>query len=119
MSTPIGMTVVTAVAGYATALVAGKFGGERFGDAALFGAIIQTASVALNQFLPSLYKQLGIGLGDLVPGTRFSVPQNPLRQMGPAMQRALPPGGAPMSTMAPTGSVMVSSGMGRAYPSAY
>ncbi len=116
MSSNIGRVVVTGIAGYATALVAGKIGGERFGDAALFGAIIQTASVALNAFLPSIYSSLGIGLGDFVPG-RFSVPQNPLLS-GQKGQRALP-AAAPASSMAPTGSVMVNSGMGRAYPAAY
>lgn len=120
MSSNIGRVVVTGVAGYATAIVAGKIGGERFGDAALFGAIIQTASVALNAFLPSLYAQLGIGLGrvgDLVPGANFSVPQNPL--LANQKMRAMLPAGAPASTMSPTGSVMVNSGMGRAYPASY
>lgn len=115
MTSNVGRVVVTGVAGYVTSIVVSKVMDQRSGDAALFGAIIQTASVALNAFLPSIYQQLGIGLGDFVPG-RFSVPQNPLllSQKG---QRALP--AAPASSVAPTGSVMVNSGMGRAYPAAY
>lgn len=117
MSSNLGRVVVTGAAGYLTAVVAGKVMGDRFGDAALFGAIIQTGSVALNAFLPAIYKQLGIGLGDFVPG-RFSVPQNPLLQRQ-QMQRAIAAGASPASSMAPTGAVMVNSGMGRAYPAAY
>lgn len=116
MTSTVGKVVVTGVAGYLTSVVAGKVAGTRFGEAALFGAIIQTASVALNAFIPSLYQQLGIGLGDFVPG-RFSVPQNPLLANQKMRQIAAP--SAPASSMMPTGSVPVSSGLGRAYPAAY
>lgn len=116
MTSTVGKVVVTGVAGYLTSVVAGKVAGTRFGEAALFGAIIQTASVALNAFIPSLYQQLGIGLGDFVPG-RFSVPQNPLLMSQKMRQIAAP--SAPASSMMPTGSVPVSSGLGRAYPAAY
>lgn len=48
-------------------------------NAVLFGGLMQTASVALNAFLPGVGKRIGLsGLGELVPG-QFPVPQNPLR----------------------------------------
>lgn len=85
-----------------------------FGEGVLFGGLMQTASVALNAFLPG-FTIAGVpialsGFGDLVSG-RFAVPQNPLR--------GLPGGGAPTHAMAPTGSKVTTSGLGRAYPSAY
>lgn len=116
LSSNLGRVVVTGAAGYLTAVVAGKVMGDRFGDAALLGALIQTGSVALNIFMPAIYKQLGIGLGDFVPG-RFSVPQNPL--LARQNQQRMLAAAAPASSMAPTGAVMVNSGMGRAYPAAY
>jgi len=85
-----------------------------FSEGVLFG-LMQTASVALNAFLPGL--SIGgvpialSGFGDLVPG-QFAVPQNPLRQRQLAMS-------APTHTMAPAGAKVTVSGLGRAYPSAY
>jgi hypothetical protein len=88
-----------------------KFVNEPFAEGVLFGGLMQTASVALNAFLPG-FTVAGVpialsGFGDLVAG-RFAVPQNPLRQMG-----------APTHSMAPTGSKVTTSGLGRAYPTAY
>ena len=82
-----------------------------FSEGVLFGGLMQTASVALNAFLPG-FTIAGVpialsGFGDLVAG-RFAVPQNPLRQMN-----------APSHAMAPIGSKVTNSGLGRAYPSAY
>ena len=83
----VGRTVVTGIAAVAAGFIAGKWD-RRVGDAVLFGGLMQTASVALNAFLPDLYKSLGISLGDFAPG-RFAVPQNPLRE-SPAAPAYLP-----------------------------
>lgn len=57
---------------------------EQFGNAVLFGGLMQTGSVALNTFLPSVGGQFS--LGDLIAGN-FVVPQNPIRSAmgGPSM----------------------------------
>ena len=86
-----------------------------FSEGVLFGGLMQTASVALNAFLPG-FTIAGVpialsGFGDLVAGS-FPVPMNPLRQ------RQLN-AGAGNHTMAPAGSKVTTSGLGRAYPSAY
>ena len=86
-----------------------------FSEGVLFGGLMQTASVALNAFLPG-FTIAGVpialsGFGDLVAGS-FPVPQNPLRQ------RQLN-AGVGNHTMAPAGSKVTTSGLGRAYPSAY
>ncbi len=91
-----------------------KFVSEPFAEGVLFGGLMQTASVALNAFLPG-FTIAGVpialsGFGDLVAGS-FAVPQNPLRQRQMAA--------APTHSMAPTGSKVTTSGLGRAYPSAY
>src|ERR1700689_1285475 len=88
-----------------------------FSEGVLFGGLMKTASVALNAFLPGFVIG-GVpialsGFGDLVAGN-FVVPQNPLRQLrgpnGPAF--------APQGGLAPSGSKVTTSGLGRAYPSA-
>lgn len=86
---------------------------QPFSEGVLFGGLMQTASVALNAFLPN-FSIGGIpialsGFGDLVAGN-FVVPQNPLRprQMN-----------APAGMLAPSGSKVTTSGLGRAYPTAY
>ncbi len=83
----------------------------RAGQGVYFGGLMQTASVALNAFLPSLYRALNTGMagvGDFVPG-QFAVPQNPVRG-------AL---SAPSHAMAPSGSRVTMSGLARAYAPAY
>lgn len=104
-SSNIGRTIITGIA----AVVGGWAGSKvspQFGQGMLFGGMMQTLSVALNAFLPSVYTQFGpySQLGDLMPGG-FSVPQNPLR---------LPP---PPSALPPAGSQtrMAMSGLARAY----
>lgn len=58
--------------------------GPQTSAAVLFGGLMQTASVALNAFLPSVGRQLALsGLGELIPG-QFPVPQNPLLIPAPA-----------------------------------
>ena len=84
-----------------------------FSEGVLFGGLMQAASVGLNAFLPN-FTVGGIpialsGFGDLVAGN-FVVPQNPLRQRQMS---------APSGMLAPSGSKVTTSGLGRAYPSAY
>lgn len=79
----IGRVLITGGSALLAGWAASKFVGAEFGDGVLFGGLMQTASVALNTFLPSIYQQLGIGLGDLMPG-QFAVPQNPIRAGIPA-----------------------------------
>lgn len=59
------------VAGWAASKV-----NRQFGEAVLFGGLMQTGSVALNTFLPNIGGQFS--LGDLIAGN-FVVPQNPIR----------------------------------------
>ena len=111
-----GRFVLTLASALAVAWAAGKFVGPQFGDGALFGGLIQAGSVALNAFLPSVYSSLGIGLGDLLPGS-FAVPQNPIRA---GMARPALPAPAKGAAGATGGQARVTmSGLARAYGSAY
>lgn len=79
-----GGVVATGVSAYVASLAAGKFMGTQFGQAVLFGGLMQTGSVVLNMVLPG-FAVGGVplalsGMGDLVPGS-FVVPQNPLRSI--------------------------------------
>jgi hypothetical protein len=88
-SSNFGRVVLSGV----SAVVAGYLGTKvspTFGQGVLFGGMIQTASIALNAFFPSVYSQLNPSLGELMPA-QFAVPQNPLR---------LPPAPAPMPAQA-------------------
>lgn len=105
-----GPFIISGVSAIAAWWIASKVN-VPFSEGVLFGGLMQTASVALNAFLPG-FTIAGVpialsGFGDLVAG-RFVVPQNPLRQMN-----------APSHAMAPIGSKVTNSGLGRAYPSAY
>lgn len=119
-SSTIGKVLITGVSAFVAFWIASK-ADAAFGEGVLFGGLMQTASVALNAFLPG-FNIAGIpialsGLGDLVQG-QFAVPQNPLRQMQMRqMQMALPAANSAMP--APAGSKATMSGLGRAYPSAY
>jgi hypothetical protein len=105
-SSNVGKVVITGVSAVAGAWLIGKWD-RRIGEAALLGGLMQTASVALNSFLPSIYQSLGIGLGDLMPGA-YSVPQNPIRAgIAPP---AAPVGGQARVTM---------NGLTRAYGQAF
>jgi len=76
-------TVITGAAAFAAHWVAKRFM-PTIADAVLFGGLMQTASVGLNAFLPSLGRQIGLnGMGYLADGA-FVVPQNPLRLPPPA-----------------------------------
>jgi hypothetical protein len=106
-TTSIGRVVISGI----SAVLAGWGGSKispQLGQGMLFGGMIQTASVALNAFLPSVYGQLNPQLGDLMPG-QFVVPQNPLR-LPPPPPAALPAGSQARVTM---------NGLARAYGSAF
>jgi hypothetical protein len=79
-STATMRVIVTGASAFAAGFIAGKVN-KTFGDAVLFGGLMQTGSQLLNAFVPSVGQQ--IGLGELVEG-RFVVPQNPLRLPPPA-----------------------------------
>ena len=103
-SSNIGRTIMTGV----SAVIAGWAGSKVspvFGQGVLFGGLMQTLSVALNAFLPSVYTALNPSLGDLVPGS-FTVPQNPIRA---ALPVAAPPAAAAMKPVS----------MGRAFRSPF
>lgn len=77
-----GGVVATGISAYVAGMAAGKFMGNQFGQAVLFGGLMQTGSVVLNMVLPG-FAVGGVpialsGMGELVPGS-FVVPQNPLR----------------------------------------
>lgn len=111
----IGAVFITGASALASWWLASKLD-EKFGEGVLFGGLMQTASVALNAFLPNFtIGGVPISLGDLVQG-QFAVPQNPLRQRQLAAAQVQV---APTHSMAPAGSRVTSSGLGRAYPAAY
>ena len=97
--------VVSGVSAFIAGWAAGKVNKE-FGDAVLFGGLMQTGSVAINAFLPSSISGQ-FSLGDLVNGN-FVVPQNPIRAAQMAGMAAAAAAAAP-----------IKSGMGAAYPPAY
>lgn len=119
ISSSIGRVVVSGI----SAVVGGWAGSKvspKFGQGMLFGGLMQTFSVALNAFLPSLYSQLNpqLGrLGDLMDGG-FTVPQNPLRVPYPGAPMAIP---APPPTAVPAGSQarVTMNGLARAYGAAF
>lgn len=78
LATPIMRIIATGASAWAASMVAGKLMAGSFADAVFFGGLMQTGSVALNTFVPSIGRQIGLaGMGDLVPGA-FPVPQNPI-----------------------------------------
>jgi hypothetical protein len=108
-SSSFGPTILTGASALAAGWIAGKWD-RGFGDAVLLGGLVQTVSVALNAFLPSVYQQLGIGLGDLMNG-QFAVPQNPIRAgIAPPPPPPSQGGGQARITM---------SGLARAYGNAF
>lgn len=111
----IGRVVISGI----SAVIAGWAGSKisvPLGQGMLFGGMIQTVSVALNAFLPSVYSQLNPSLGDLIAG-QFPVPQNPIRAGQPA-PLALP---APAAGMPAGGQVRLGrmSAVDRVYGTAY
>ena len=80
-------TLITGVSAYVAKMAADRILGKDFGDAVLFGGLMQTGSVALNAFLPSLGSYIGLsGMGELVNTGGFVLPQNPV--LAPAIPAA-------------------------------
>lgn len=104
VATPIMRILATGVSAYVASMVAGKMMSGPFADSVMFGGLMQTGSVALNTFVPSIGRQIGLaGMGDLVPGA-FPVPQNPILAGIPA----------------PTPKANINmNGLSRAFPSAF
>jgi hypothetical protein len=69
---------------FAAGWLARRFVGGPFGDAVLFGGLMQTGSALLTAFAPSaLASRLALsGVGDIVPGM-YVVPQNPIKDYRP------------------------------------
>ena len=80
-SSPIMRVITTGAVAFIAGMIAKK-GNAQFGEAVTFGGLMQTGSIALNSFLPSVGARIalqgGRGVGDLVDGS-FPVPQNPIR----------------------------------------
>jgi hypothetical protein len=83
-SSPIMSIVVAGAGAFAAGYLAKRFMGEAFGDAVLFGGLMQTGSMILSAFAPApLNTALALsGLGDIVPGW-FAVPQNSVTNRAP------------------------------------
>ncbi len=84
-SSPIMGVAMTVAGAFAASWLAKRVSTE-FGDAVLFGGLMQAGSVLLTAFAPTaLSSQLALsGMGDIVPGW-FSVPQNSVTNRGPNM----------------------------------
>jgi hypothetical protein len=101
-SNPIMQVLASGALAWGAGWLAGKVD-KTFGEAVLFGGLMQTGSFALNAFVPQVGRTLALsGMGDLVRTTGFAVPSNPVR---PFIQ-APPPR-------------INASGLARAYPLAY
>jgi len=74
VSSNIMRVIATGVSAFVAGWAAGK-ADKTFGDAVLFGGLMQTGSVALNAFVPSIGKQ--VGLSGLTQA-RFPLPDNPI-----------------------------------------
>lgn len=72
-------TLLSGVAAFVAGWAGVKFVNKTFGDAVLFGGLMQTGSVALNAFFPVVGSRLALtGLGEFVDTAGFAVPQNPV-----------------------------------------
>ena len=99
-------TLISGISAFVAGWAGQKFVGKPFGDAVLFGGLMQAGSVALNAFLPMIGERIALsGMGELVNTAGFVVPSNPV--MAPAM--------APV----PTGARVGVNGLDRAYGRAF
>lgn len=110
-SSSIARVIITGVSAVVAGWAANKVT-PQFGQGVLFGGMMQTVSVALNAFLPSVWTQLNPTLGDLLPG-QFTVPQNPIRA---AIAPPAPPVVPPASAQNRVGSM---NGLARSYGYAF
>lgn len=83
-SSGISRILISLGSAFAAGYAAEKAIGKTFGSAVLFGGLMQTGSVALNAFLPSIGSQIGLtgrrrGVGDLINTRGHVVPSNPVR----------------------------------------
>lgn len=98
---PVVRVLVSVGAAYLAAWVARKVM-PSLGDGVLIGGLMQSASVALNAFLPSVGSQIGLsGLGAFAPAS-FPVPQNPIVQGAAAQRLAIAAASAPKPGMGST-----------------
>lgn len=100
-TSPIMAIVVAGAGAFAAGYLAKRFGGNDFGDAVLFGGLMQTGSLILSAFAPApLNTALALsGLGDIMPGW-FAVPQNSVTNRAPVAMMPSPKG---VSGFAPGG----------------
>ena len=99
-------TLISGISAFIAGWAGQKFVGKPFGDAVLFGGLMQTGSVALNAFLPMVGQHLALsGMGEFVQTDGFSVPQNSVLA-------------APMAPI-PTGARVGVNGLDRAYGRAF
>lgn len=89
--------LITGAGAFAAGWLARRFVGGAFGDAVLFGGLMQVGSSALTAFAPpALAQRLALsGLGEIVPGS-YVVPQNPIKDYRPP---APPASGSGMGSM--------------------
>jgi hypothetical protein len=74
--------LMTGAGAFVAGWLAGKVSSE-FGQAVLFGGLMQTGSAALNAFAPpSIAGRLALsGVGDIVPTGPFTVPNNQFKTL--------------------------------------
>jgi hypothetical protein len=103
-SSPLAAIAITGAGAFAAGWLARRFLGQAFGDAVLFGGLMQTGSAILTAFAPaSISQQLALsGVGDIVPGW-FAVPQNPVTNRAPQMMMAPSSGKGGVSGFGPGG----------------
>lgn len=102
-TSPIMSIVVAGAGAFAAGFLAKRFVGNDFGDAVLFGGLMQTGSLILSAFAPApLNTALALsGLGDIMPGW-FAVPQNSVTNRAPVAMMPTPKGSG-VSGFAPGG----------------
>ena len=102
-TSPIMSIVVAGAGAFAAGYLAKRFMGNDFGDAVLFGGLMQTGSLILSAFAPApLNTALALsGLGDIMPGW-FAVPQNSVTNRAPVAMMPSPKGSG-VSGFAPGG----------------
>ncbi len=72
-------TIISGISAFVAGWAGQKFVGKPFGDAVLFGGLMQAGSVALNAFLPMIGERIALsGMGEIVPTGGFVVPSNPV-----------------------------------------
>lgn len=115
----IGSPIMRIVSSGVVAVLSGWLAGrvsQPFGDAVTFGGLMQTGSMALNAFIPSIGSQIGLrgGLGDLVAGG-YPVPQNPIRGYSNPVMVAAGAGDGAYGSSAPVTMSGLARSFGRAF----